>query len=110
VQLSDIEPRFTTSRGNLRRTGCTVAPFTSIAEHRERRMVYESRPCTAKVLGRQPAGRCLSQRATLMTQTGRSTSATLDRLSRLGDHAARGEPGHHDGCRRLAAEARPRTV
>ena len=22
VQLSDIEPRFTTSRGNLRRTGC----------------------------------------------------------------------------------------
>src|SRR6516162_4093631 len=38
VQLSDIEPRFTrTSRGNLRRTGCTVPPFTSNAEHRERR-------------------------------------------------------------------------
>ena len=34
VQLSDVEPRFTcTSRGNLRRTGCTVPPFTSIAEH-----------------------------------------------------------------------------
>ena len=32
VQLSDIEPRFTrTSRGNLRRTGCTVPLFTSIA-------------------------------------------------------------------------------
>ena len=32
VQLSDIEPRFTcASRGNLRRTGCTVPPFTSIA-------------------------------------------------------------------------------
>jgi hypothetical protein len=31
VQLSDIEPRFIcTSRGNLRRTGCTVPPFTSI--------------------------------------------------------------------------------
>ena len=63
VQLSDIEPRFTcTSRGNLRRTGCTVPPFTSIAEHRERRMAYESIPdllvhrdrCTAKVLGRSP--------------------------------------------------------
>ena len=34
VQLSDIEPRVTCiSRGNLRRTGCTVPPFTSIAEH-----------------------------------------------------------------------------
>jgi hypothetical protein len=45
VQLSDIEPRFTcTSRGNLRRTGCTVPPFTSIAEHRERRIAYESIP------------------------------------------------------------------
>ena len=33
VQLSDIEPRVTcTSRGNLRRTGCTVPPFTSIVE------------------------------------------------------------------------------
>ena len=32
VQLSDIEPRLTcTSRGNLRRTGCMVPPFTSIA-------------------------------------------------------------------------------
>jgi hypothetical protein len=60
VQLSDIEPRFTcTSRGNLRRTGCRVPPFTSIAEHRERRIAYESIPaclaiathCTAKVLG-----------------------------------------------------------
>ena len=35
VQLSDIEPRFIcTSRGNLRRTGCTVPPFTSIASRR----------------------------------------------------------------------------
>jgi hypothetical protein len=37
VQMSDMELRLTcTSRGNLRRIGCTVPPFTSIAEHRER--------------------------------------------------------------------------
>ena len=50
VQLSDIEPRFTcTSRGNLRRTGCTVPPFTSIAEHRERGIAYKAvRACPAR--------------------------------------------------------------
>jgi hypothetical protein len=37
-------------------------------------------------------------------------SATLDRLSRLGDHTARGEPGRRHGRRRLAAEAWPRTI
>jgi hypothetical protein len=43
VQLSDMW--FTcTSRGNLRRTGCTLPPFTSIAEHRERRIACESIP------------------------------------------------------------------
>jgi hypothetical protein len=31
-------------RGNLRRTGCTVPPFTSTAEHRERRIACESIP------------------------------------------------------------------
>ena len=63
VQLSDIEPRFIcTSRGNLRRTGCTLPPFTSIADHRERRTACESIPGllaiatygTAKDLSRQP--------------------------------------------------------
>jgi hypothetical protein len=45
VQLSDIEPQLTCiSRRNLRRTGCTVPPFTSIAEHREHRVAYESIP------------------------------------------------------------------
>ena len=38
-----------------------------------------------------------------------STSASLDRLSRLGDHVALGEPGRRHGRRRLAAEAWPRT-
>jgi hypothetical protein len=33
VQLSDVEPRFTCTSRGLRRTGCTVPPFTSIAEH-----------------------------------------------------------------------------
>src|ERR1700677_4988730 len=47
---------------------------------------------------------------TAHTQTGHSTSATLDRLSRLGDHAAVGEIGCRHGRRRLAAEAWPRTI
>jgi hypothetical protein len=45
-----------------------------------------------------------------LTQTGHSSSATLDRLSRLGDHAAVGELGCRHGRRRLAAEAWPRTI
>jgi hypothetical protein len=45
------------------------------------------------------------------TQAGRSNKGTtLDRLSRLGDHAARSEPGHRHERRRLAAGAWPRTV
>jgi hypothetical protein len=42
--------------------------------------------------------------------TGHSTSATLDRLSRLGDHVALGELGGRHGRRRLAAETWPRTI
>ena len=40
----------------------------------------------------------------------RSSKCALDRLSRLRDHAAQGEPGRHHGRRSLAAEAWPRTI
>jgi hypothetical protein len=76
VQLSDISPRFTcTSRGNLRRTGCTVPPFTSIAEHRERRMAYESIP-------RLLALRDILHRQSPQSLTGASRKSTGRRLLR----------------------------
>ena len=60
------------------------------------------------------AGACRQRRARAgcpKTQAGRSNrGATLDRLSRLGDHVARGELGRRHGRRRLAAGAWPRTI
>jgi hypothetical protein len=54
VQLSDIEPRLTcTSRGNLRRTGCTVPTvYVDCKASRAQDGLREPTYCTAKVLRR----------------------------------------------------------
>ena len=55
-------------------------------------MKGHERPCSFKPQLRSSQN-VLRRSVEPATQTGRSTSATLDRLARLGDHAARSEPG-----------------